>query len=298
VIEIKGLDKLRDHLKKNENKWIKVDCFRGTFESFHAINYRLTEPVLDELEWKLGPYKNEVVFIVEDAIDGNDVVEVAFDGYSIDGEYPDKTCFGYEVKGVSYASRVKKYKDLSPIITDFNAAISPTLKKYQYRNFISPEIRVGKDNVAYMIDFCCRMPSPISELYHELMTNLPEIIWYGAEGKIVQPVFCAEYGMTVVIHSDWAEKNWQAIYFPPEIRQWVKLRNFCKINGDYYIVPYADGSVNIGAIVAIGSSIDECVKKLKSYADKVEGYRINIETGSLEQAQEYIKKGEALGIKF
>lgn len=298
VKEVVGLDKLREHLKKNENKYIKIDTYRGSFETFHAKNYKSIEPRLDEIELLLGPYKNKVIFIVEDALDDPDVVEIAFDGYCIDGVYPDKTCFGYEVKGRGYASRVKAYKDLSPIMTDFNEAMSETLKKYQYRNFISPEIRVGKDKIAYMIDFCCRMPSPISELYHELMTNIAEILWYGAEGKMINPKFSAEYGMTVVIHSDWAEKHWQEISFPAEIRQWVKLRNYCIIDDRYYIVPYDDGSTTLGVIVAIGNSLEECEKKLTSYCEQVEGYRVDIETASMDKMQEYIKKGERLGIKF
>lgn len=299
VKEIQGMDRLRAHLKKQtEPKYIKIDTFRGSFETFKAISYRQIKPRLDEIELLLGPYAEEVKFIVENALDDDDVVELAYDGYSIDGKFPDKTVFGYEVKGCFYVGTVKDYKDLSPIIKDFNKAISPALEAYRYRNFSPPEIRVGKDKIAYMIDFCARFPSPPSELYHELLDNLGDIIWFGAEGILIQPAYKAKYAIEAVIHSDWAEGHWQPIYFPKEIRQWVKLRNFMKYDGDYYIVPYADGSATIGAVVAIGNSLDECIKKLKAYADQIEGYRIEIETGSLESAQEYIKKGEAIGIKF
>lgn len=298
VREILGLDALRAYLKKHDNKFIKISTYRGDFETFHSINYKLTEPILDELEYKLGAKQLITKFIVEDAIEGSDVVECGYDGYSIDGQFPSKAIQGYEIKDLGYCGMVKEYKKMSPLITGFNDAISDTLKKYQYRNFFSTEIRVGKDKIPYMIDACTRCGSPPSELYMEMMTNISQVLWFGSEGIIIEPEFCCEYGIECLIHSDWADTHWQAIHIEPEIRQWVKLRNLTKIDDTYYVVPCDQGLPEIGAIIAIGSSFEECIKKVKSYAEKVQGYRIDIKTGSIEDMNEVIKKGKELGISF
>lgn len=298
VREITGLDKLRTYLKSHDNKYIKISIYRGCFETFHAKNYKLAEPILDDLETTLGASQYVTTFIVEDAIDGDDVVETGWDGYTIDGQFPSKSLFGYEQKDCGYLACVKDVADMSPIITEYNEKIAPTLKQYQYRNFMSTEIRVGKDKVAYMTDACMRLGSPPNELYQQMMDNLAEILWEGAGGVLVEPDFNCKYGIEVMIHSDWSDKHYQAIYFPEKIRQWVKLRNLTKINGTYYVVPQEPGLPEIGAVVATGNSIDECIEKVKSYASQIEGYRIDIKVGSIADMNEVMAKGERLGLKF
>jgi hypothetical protein len=298
VKQIHGLDKLREHLKKVENKYIKTSLTRGDFETFHHENYRLTEPILDKLEKDLGVQKQKYEFIVEDAIDGDDIVETGLDIYTVDGEYPQQTIMGFEIKDCGYSAVVKDYKDISPIITDFNNKIAPTLKKYGARGFFSTEIRVGKDKVPYMIDFCSRNGSPPNELFQEMFDNLGEIIWYGADGIMVQPKFNSKFGVEVLIHSDWANDNWQAVYYPKEIDRWVKLRNVCKIDDIHYIVPQADGMPEIGAVIATGNTLEEAIEKVKEYASQIEGYRIDIKLDAIDKGLEELKKAEKLGIKF
>lgn len=293
-----GLDKLREHLKKVENKFIKISSYRGDGESWHHEKYNLSVPILDKWEKDLGPMKDDYEFIVEDAIDGDDVVEAGSDVFTIDGKYPEKIISGFEIKDLGYIGCVMDYDEVSPLVTGFNDKIADTLKQYKYRMFMSTEIRVGKDKVPYMIDFCGRCPSPPNELYQTMIENLGDIIWYGAEGILVEPIYKAKYGIECLIHSDWASDNWQAIYFPEEIREWVKLRNACKIGDTYYIVPQSDGLPEIGAVVAIGDSIEECIEKVKGYADQVEGYRLDIKTGSIEDMKQVLEKAKLLGIEL
>lgn len=295
---IVGLDKLRSHLKKVNNKFIKISCYRGDGESFHHEKYKLTEPILDKFEKTLGVMKDDYEFIVEDSIDGEDIVEAGSDLICIDGEYPENIISGFEIKDLGYIARVMKYDDISTLVTDFNDKISETLKKYQYRGFMSTEIRVGKDKIPYMIDFCGRAGSPPNEIYQRLIENLGEVIWYGSQGIMVEPQYAAKYGIEVLIHSDWASENWQAIYFPEEIREWVKLRNACKVGDTYYIVPQNDGLPEIGAVIAIGDSIEECIEKVKGYSDKVEGYRLDIKIGAIENMKTVMEKAEKLGISL
>lgn len=296
--QVIGIDALRERLKEVDDRYIKVDDYRGNGETWHHENYLLSEPIIDEMEHDLGDEKKVFKWIIETPISGDDVVETGYDGYCIDGQYPDRTIFGYEKKDAGYICRVKDYTKMSPIITDFNEKISKELKNHRYRNFMSTEIRAGKDKVPYMIDFTAREPSPPGELYMEMVSNLAEIIWFGAEGVMVQPEFEAEYGLQVMIDSDWGRNKWQAIHFPKEIRRWIKLRNFTIIDKTYCVIPRYPDFNNMGALVAMGDSIDHCVDQIKEMAEQIKGYDLDIKIGAIDKLKEIISKGEKIGLRF
>ena len=293
-----GLDELKEYLmdEKNNNKFIKSDV-RGDFESFFHKNWRLTEPVLTSIASSLGATRHDYKFIVEDPIE--DAVEYGYDGFCIDGEFPEKTLSGAEIKDLGYLGKVKPMKDISPLITDALKKVAPYLKKKKYRATISTESRITKDKKSYVIDWTQRFPSPPGEIYHELWLNFTDILWHGADGILVEPKFATKYAAEAVIQSSWAAGDGeQAIYVPEEIRQWVKLKNLYKHNDIYYFLPVGGGYKEIGGVVALGDSMEDCIKKLKEYSEKIEGYKIDIPVGSIDKAMDELKKGESLGIKF
>jgi hypothetical protein len=89
---VKGMDNLRAFLKENEDVWVKSDKYRGAFETFYSKNYKMVEPKLDEVEFKLGAFKRLIEFTVEKNLP--DRVEVGTNCWAItddDGvcHYPD-----------------------------------------------------------------------------------------------------------------------------------------------------------------------------------------------------------------
>ncbi len=246
----------------------------------------------------MGATKNDYEFVVEDPIP--DAVEYGYDGFCIDGKYPQKTTFGVEVKDLGYLGHVKPMSEISELITGPMEKLSDFFKKKKYRATVSTEIRITKDKNNYLIDWTCgRFPSPPGEIYQELWENFSEVIWFGAEGVLVEPEYKFEYCVEGIIQSSWAAGDGeQAVYFPEEIRRWVKIKNLYKSNDTYYFLPCGGGYTEIGGVVALGNSIEECVEKLKEYADQIEGYKINIPVGSIDKAMEEISKGVSLGIEF
>ena len=73
----------------------------------------------------------------------------------------------------------------------------PSFKEYNYRGFFSSEVRItgGK---GYPIDLTARAGSPPSRLYQNVMTNLAEVIWYGAGGILIEPEYEAPWGAEVL----------------------------------------------------------------------------------------------------
>lgn len=291
---ITGLDGLRKHLKSNDDQFIKISSTRGDMETFHSPTYEKIEPRLDELEHSLGAKKKIMEFIVEKGIP--DAIEAGYDGYTIDGKFPKGAIIGIEVKDKAYVGRTMRYSELPDPVRNVNDKLSPALKRYGYRGLWSTEIRCTEDGHAYPIDFTARAGSPPSELYQNMITNLAEIMWYGAEGILVEPEYAAQWGAEVLLLSSWADQNWQQITFPKSIRENVKLRNFTVIDGEYYIVPQLCGMPEIGSVVAMGKTAEEAIAECKRLAEKVEGYQLEKPVEAIDEAVEDLK--EILGDKF
>lgn len=282
---------------KNEDKYIKSDV-RGDFESFHHEKWRLTEPLFSSIWNSLGATRWDYKFIVEDPIP--DAVEYGYDGFSIDGQYPKNTLFGIELKDSFYLGKVKPMEEISDLVTGPMYKIAPFLKTMQYRQTISSEVRITPKKENFVIDWTCgRFPSPPGEIYYELWKNFCEILWFGAEGKLIEPEYASKFAIEGIIHSSWAAGDGeQAIYFPNEIRKWVKIKNLYKHNDIYYFIPLFGGYAEIGGVVALDNTIEGCIEKLKELSEQIEGYKISINVGDAKQAMDVIAKGKELGITF
>ena len=292
---IRGLDNLRDFLKVNDDQYVKISRTRGDMETFHAPNYKLIEPKLDELEFNLGAKKHVMEFICEQKIPC--IAEVGYDGFSIDGQFPKNAMFGIEIKDESLVMRTMPYASFPEEVRSVNDKMAPTLRKYGYRNFISSELRITKDKTPYAIDPCCRAGSPPSEIFWMLVENWPDILWEGAGGVLVEPKFTAKWAAELLLLSSWADKNWQPIDFPASIREHVKLRNLTKINGRWYVVPQQVGLPEIGAVVAIGSTMQEAIANVRKIGEQIRGHYIEVRDGSLDKAAEQFEALRKAGIK-
>jgi hypothetical protein len=284
---VKGIPNLRKHLQKHENQWVKIDIWRGMFETFDAPNYKLVEPRIDELEVLMGAFKTEAEFIVEDALD--DCEESGVDGFMIDGEMPESLLCGIEVKDLGYVAKYVNYKDIPDPITLYERTLKKVFAEYGYRGFFSTEVRISKDKTPYMNDLCARGGSPPNELYQEMFVNLPEIVWYGANGEIVEPEPIAQWGAEILIHSSWAIDNWQPIDFPEEFAKRVKLRNAVKISDRLYVMPQVGKLPEIGAVIGWGKTMDSAIKNAKEVADSIQGYFIDMPVECTDKATQAIE---------
>lgn len=280
-VKINGISKLRAFLQKHKDQFVKISTTRGDMETFHSLNYDLIEPKLDELEWLLGAKKESMEFIVEEAL--NDAIETGYDGFTIDGEFPDNSMFGIEIKDRGYVIEACRYSDLPATVRDVNSKLSSILKEHQYRGFISTEIRVKGDK-GYLIDPCCRAGVPPNELLQLLVTNWDEIIWEGSSGKVIEPKFADRFGAELILASQWADKNWQPIKFPEAFRPYVKLHNLAIIQGRYYTVPQNANVPYVGGAVAISDTMEDAIAKVRRYTSKIEGYYLEVHEECLDEA--------------
>lgn len=294
--KVLGISALRDKLRKVEKKFIKTSFVRGDFETFKHETYQLTEPRLDELEHVLGAAKHGYEFIIEDEIP--DAVEVGYDGFTVDGEFPSHAMMAYEVKDCGMIGVVLPQAKLSEPVRKINSALSHALKRYRYRGFWSTEIRYTKDKKPFFNDPCCRLGTPSNELLQELFDGWPKVLWDGAEGKMTSPTPIAKFGCMAIVHSEWAVNDWQAVHFPRELDRFVKLRFHTRIEGKDYVPPQVVGLPDLGTVVGTGDTLLAAIKQCKERAAQIKGYQLKVDLSSIDSAMEVIAKGEKMGIHF
>lgn len=294
---VTGMDALRKYLQKNEDRYVKIPgYYRGDAESFHSPSYDYIEPVLNELECTLGPFSKLMPFIVEESLP--EAVEVGYDGYCVDGQYPKLAMVGIEVKDASYVLRVMPYTETPQQLQDVNDALADTFKKYKYHNWFSSEVRITEDGDAYPLDLTCRQPSPPGELEQLMWKNLADIVWFGAEGKCIDPEPAGEWGAEIILKAKymWTEENWMAVEIPKGCEDNVTLRSDCVIDGVRYIIPTSAGAPEFGSIVAVGDTMQEAIDLCKEIAEKIDGCYIDKNPGALDDANAEIEKLSEFGI--
>lgn len=258
-----GCDALRDYLRHHPNVWVKCSDTRGLFETFFAPTYRVVETKIDQIAYELGPDKDDEEFVCEQAIE--DAVEVGWDGYCIDGQYPSACTIGIEAKNEAYVGKFLPRSRWPNQIADINEKMADTLEEAGYRNAFCIEHRLTKDGKAYILDPCCRFGSPPNELLQMMYKNIAEIIWYGAEGICVDSEPAGKYGVQIMLHAEDAKDRWLPVYFPPEIREHVKLQKARRKAG----VDYVRGTKQVGAVVAVGDSLDDVIDEVQELVKQV-----------------------------
>lgn len=291
-----GMDALRGHLKGHQDQYVKLNRWRGHFESFKADSYDMAEAKLNQIEHEMGPFSKVAEFMCEDEIP--DAVEVGIDTFCIDGEFPSHTIVGIEVKDLGYVGQFVPWDSIPDPVRRWHEAMGPTLKKYGYRGWLSNEVRIGKDLEPYMIDATCRAPSPPSELFQEQYANFSEIIWEGSDGVMDEPEAAAEWGAQVILSSGWLDENFLPVEFDPKFSEQIKFYNPVVIEGRHYIVPQPDKMEEFGSVIGLGKSLEAAVDSLKRAADTVKAYNLHVPDGSIDKAMEQIRELESFGLKL
>jgi hypothetical protein len=297
---IRGLTALSEHLKGVENKWVKINRFRANMETWHHRDWLHSQREIERESCEFGPLKDKVIYVVQDAIDGTDespVLEVGYDGWSIDGWFPDKSFQGYELKNKLYLGSLRNYDDLPEAIRYVNEQMSPVLKRYGYRNFYANEIRI-KDDVAYHIDPTNRMAGQTMEHLTETCENLPEIIWKGAHAEEVQPKFTHTHAAeaTLHYHTESGGEGWKTFNLPEDAAKWVKLYRCCFADGAYHFPP--DNLDELGIIMGLGNSVGESIDNLKENFARLKDEPVSIDLSGFGELLYQIEEAEEEGVAF
>lgn len=290
-----GIDALSHHLQNVEDKWVKISTYRGDGETFHHETWHTTETYLAQFRHRVGALADEYEFIVEDDVDG---IEVGYDGWTVNGEWPEAAYWGFEVKDKCYVGKFAPYAELPAPILSINNKLEDILREEGAVGFCSFEFRLKKDGEALMIDPCLRCGSPPIEGTMEGYDNLGECLWEGAHGRLAPVKSAGEFVAIAMMHSPLALTAWVPIEVPQSIERWVKLRNKAVIGGKTYHVPTLGEMPEIGAVVAVADSLRGAIRLVRERAEKVRGYKVEVCVDTFDSVEEEIKKAEEYGVEF
>jgi len=293
---VRGVTALRKYLEKTKGKtlWVKINNTRGDMETLRILSYELQKNQIDDLEYRLGPRADYMDFIVED--DLTDSMDIAIDTFCIDGQYPKTALLGTEVKEQVYVGVRKEWNEIAAHLKAPYEKLSESLHKYSYRNFLSLETRL-KEKQAFLCDPCCRFGSPPSELQMNMIANLPDIFWYGAEGELIEPEIPSKYGLEMLIYSDWSSDHPLRLEFPEELRGKLKFHFATEFEDATWIMPQKEGP-RFGVIVEHGNNLDALIEQISDDVDQLKGTQIETYPESFPKALENIKTMASWGVKF
>jgi hypothetical protein len=292
--KIRGLENLKAFLKDKTDRYLKISKYRGSFETYHWRSWREDEGEMEKWAVKFGPLKNEILFTVVDPIKTE--IEDGYDGYCVDGKFPDQAFHGIENKDKGYMCAIQDFDTLPDQIKDVNKAFSKKLEEVRYRNNFSTEVRITEDDF-YFIDPTCRLGSPPSQVMAEMLSNWCDIVWHGAHGELVQMKPIAKYGVQTVLNGKSETGCWGIADFPAEIRQWVKCGNTCEVDGRLCFPPADEPDTMLGWLVGIGDSFQEAIDHLKENCDLLpDGVSTNIQ--SLVELLQQMDSAEDMDISF
>jgi hypothetical protein len=289
---LKGTAALRKFFQGKEQKdgwYVKVSGLRGIGETWFARNYLEAKGMIDDLDCKHGIRACLFWFIVEKAIP--DAKEIGYDGLSIDGQFPDKSFYGAEIKDKSYFGVLSDYSELPEPLKKVNAVCAKVMNEQQYRNGFSSELRDE-----YCIDLTARHASPAGEVIYEAIDNLTEVITAGAEGRLVQPEWTHKYGAQIILCSEFAEEHSLPLSFPEEIRPWVKIYNHARVDDEGpigladYFEPQVAKMKQIGSVIALADDPTEAADLCKERAELVHAFDLESSPDSLDEAMEEMQE--------
>lgn len=293
AVRICGTANLREHLRDKEDKWIKISMYRGLMETYHFYNAQMAEPFFTELDYKLGPLKEMMYFIVEDDMPG---IEAGADDFIIDGVTPKVAHIGYEIKDAGYLGYVTDKKPV--ILTQSTESLAAFFKKVFARGGYSNEIRIDKKGVGYLIDPTPRLPSPPHATIMANIIGFGDMMWKIANGIVPEIKTKYKFVAELMLYTDEAKEEWVPVLVPDEIKDYVHFKYALRVNDMWYSVPNVYQQDIIGSVVAGADTLEEAIELVKKRADmiKAEGLHYNVE--SMDKALQEIKKGEAYDIKF
>ena len=310
---LKNYAELIKYLTSEEKeRFIKLSWFRGVAESGRYEDMDKSVDILADLKKALeracaDEGENAMEIIAEDLIESD--IEYGIDTHCIDGEIPNEIGFGMEIKSELYVSTHVPFEKLHKPLKDTTYGLCKLIKEYGEngcRSFVSTEVRLDKKGQGHLIDITMRSGVPPTEMHLEWIENYAEIMYEGAKGNVIEPIYKTKYAAQLSINSIFLCGNRQDIKIPNEIKQWVKLNSYCgkgkKGSQEYSVIPNETKKniqpITAGSIVGLGNTPKECFDNIHKYAEMIEGEHLEYKWIAIDDVMKELKKLKEMGIKF
>ncbi|MEM5806857.1 MAG: hypothetical protein QW474_00525 [Candidatus Aenigmatarchaeota archaeon] len=284
----KGVDTLLNFLKKEENKWkdfyIKINKYRGSFETFKVKNYIEAQNYL--LQTDIIALKDNIKLIVEEPVSG---IEFGIDTFFDGSNFIRPLHLGIEIKGEGMIGR---WLDKIPPLEIHLEKLRNFFKLTNFKGFVSIEgIWDGTDY--FFTDLCARAPFPISHIMGKNIINFDEVLINLAEGYKVELQLQGRYNIQVEFRL-LDDKLYTPVFYPMEIENFLSFMCAIKSNNIVYLLP------NSGALSLCywSNNIDDCFENAEKMLPLIEGDNLYYHENILQKLQERINLIRKAGFTF
>lgn len=291
---IHGLTDLRAYLAEHPGTYVKVSRWRGLTETFCYHDDLRGRTKLDTLAVKLGPVQDDFPFLVEDPIEA--IIEIGIDEFCVDGQFPKTVVQGPEGKDKTYIGVVTPVEELPDELRQVNEFLAPFFAEQRYRNFFSAEVRIKDDHTSYLTDPTCRHASPAGECLLELIGNLGEILWEGAQGNLVEPEYRAKFAVQAMVDHPDDEDHWRVLEW--HNKPWFKPFAAVAIGDHLAFPPLPWSNDAIGSLVGIGDTIEDALESLKESAKPYEDQGMTVHIPDIASTLKNIHEAEKQGVEI
>lgn len=291
---IEGLSELEEYLRDKEDKYIKINRYRGSIETYHWIS--MEEGGYQKIcSWRLkfGDIAEVVPFFVFEPIKTD--LEIGGDTYNVKSEFPSHMLDGTEWKDKAYFGAFKPVEEMPEQTQAVMQAFGPILGELGHRNFWSMEIRV-KGKEFFFIDATPRAPLPGTGSQMEIYDNLADIIREGAHGNLVNPEPAAKFSVECILKQEGNRREASSVKVPKELEQWMKLAGCCQVGDRIWFPPDEKSEGDIGWLVAIGDTPRKAIDTMKAYAEMLPD-GVTARTEALVDIIKEIESAEEQGIQ-
>lgn len=292
---LKGVKELEEYSKNHSDIYVKLDIFRGDYETFHIKDYKaaMNNFCFVKLRQKFGPKSEDITFIAEKSIETD--VEIGFDGFFNGEKFCDTCLRGYEVHKNLYIGRVSSYKETYAPLRETMDSFIPLLKKLDYRGAISTEEKIVSKEKHYLLDWCSRLLIPGGTIYL-LAKNWGEFVHSVGLKEDVKLDIPYKYCGTFSLKSKDLVDDYQWLDIKKGHKDSVRIVQPCMVKDLYYAIKGGD---EVCTLTVGGNSVDEVIYKLKEAKDFVDCDGLDKDPlNGIDTVKDIIKQGQKLGIDF
>ena len=295
---IQGLTNLKLHLKESDDKYVKIDFYRGDWETMHWTCWEEMSGELDSYAVRFGPLQEQIDFYVFDAIETE--IEDGVDAYRVGGEWPKRILHGMECKDKSFIGTMQDLEEMPEEVRIVNEKFGPVLDKFTQGEPMkfSTEVRVTPEGESFFIDPTCRFGSPPSQGECLLIKNLAEIIYRGALGELVEPETEDEFLVQAFVSVCGERDEWKSIKLDEELDDHLKGGFCCQVDDKLCLPPITEYHTSeVGYLCATGNTMKSAIESLRDLKDKLP-CSIKCEFASLAELLKEIHEAEESGMEF
>jgi hypothetical protein len=295
---IKGLTNLSLHLREVEDVYIKISKYRGDWETLHWTCWEEMEGTIDSYAVRFGCLKELITFYVFDAIETE--LEDGVDSWCVGGQWPETILHAMECKDKALIGTMQNMDDLPEEVRCVNEAFGPILDRLTNGGALkfSTEVRITAEGESYFIDPTCRFGSPPSQGECLLIKNLPEIIYRGAMGDLVEPETEDDFVVQATVTLDGDRTEWTALKLDEELDEHIKGGFCCRVDGKLCLAPITEyHSSEVGYLCATGQTMKRAIEALRDLKDKLPP-GLKCEFNSLAELLTEIHEAEANNMTF